>query len=159
MPGPQGLALATVAGLSLATGCDRRPVFQPPAASFTVETLAFADSTDAGPPQPTRAAAVTPAFFAAADSLAVRPLLGRRFQPGDYQPGAARVLLLGHRLWQQRYGARPQVIGTWVRVDGRPAVVVGVMPPTFDVPPGTEAWVPRPRVGADTTGMPARDAR
>jgi hypothetical protein len=155
------LALVTAAGFSAAAACDHRRAYQPPAGSFTVATLDVADSGDTRPPQRMRVAAVTPAFFAAADSLAVRPLLGRRFQPGDYRPGddrpgAARVLLLSHRLWQQRYGARPQVIGTWVRVDGRPTVVVGVMPPDFDAPPGTDAWIPTAGAGADTAAAPAR---
>jgi hypothetical protein len=140
------LAVVAVAGLGVTAGCVRRRAYEPPAASYTVEALDI-DDGGAGPPVRVRGAAVAPTFFAV-DSGAPLPLLGRVFQPGDYRPGPTAIIVLGHRLWQRRYGARPQVIGTPIRVNGRPTIVVGVMPPEFDVPPGTDAWVPR--VGADT---------
>jgi hypothetical protein len=155
MRGAQLLAIAAVAAAAT-TACDRRPVYEPPAASFTVEALDVADGGGARPSQRVRGAAVTPAFFSG-DSLAVRPLLGRLFRPADYQADSGGVVILGQRLWEERFGARPQVIGTWIRVDGRPATVVGVMPRHFDVPAGTDAWVPT--AGTGSAAAPTREFR
>ena len=44
-------------------------------------------------------------------TLGVAPLLGRDFRADDDHSGAAAVALIGHRLWQSRYGARPSVLG------------------------------------------------
>lgn len=61
--------------------------------------------------------------------LGVAPVLGRALEPADEAPGAARVVVLGHGLWQRRFGGAPGVLGTAVALDGAPATVVGVMPP------------------------------
>jgi hypothetical protein len=60
------------------------------------------------------------------------PLLGRDFNPGDEQPGAAPVVILGYAVWASRYGSDPTIVGRTVRVNGRPTTVVGVMPPGSD---------------------------
>ena len=49
-----------------------------------------------------RGARVTSNFF---DVMGVRPALGRAFAPGEDRPGANRVVVLSHRIWQQHFTA------------------------------------------------------
>ena len=137
----------TAAGaLAVVGGCWRpEPAYEPPPASYTVVAVDLADGAGGTAPQRLRAASVRPAFFPA-DVPAVLPLLGRTFVAADYaEPGAGRVVVLSDRLWRQRYGGRPQLIGHTIQLDGHPTAVVGVMPPTFDVPAGADLWMPAPR--------------
>ena len=51
--------------------------------------------------------------------------------------------MIGHGLWQRRFGADPAAIGRELILDGMPTLVVRVMPPAFAFPvAGTELWVP-----------------
>jgi len=55
--------------------------------------------------------------------------LGRGFVAGeDDVARAAPVAILGHGLWQRRYGGDPGVLGTVIRLSGRPFTVIGVAP-------------------------------
>jgi putative ABC transport system permease protein len=75
--------------------------------------------------------------------LGVAPAAGRGFVPDDDVPGAARVAILGHGLWQRRFGGDARAIGRELTLDGTPTVIVGVMPRGFEFPAaGTELWVP-----------------
>jgi putative ABC transport system permease protein len=76
------------------------------------------------------------------DVLGARALLGRALRPDDDRVGADRVVLLGHALWQRRFGADPAVVGRKIVVDGTPMEVVGVMPPAFRYPPKAQMWTP-----------------
>jgi putative ABC transport system permease protein len=80
------------------------------------------------------------------DLLGVPPLAGRTFVEGDDQPGRDRIVVLGHGLWQRRFGADTAVIGRSISLDGEPYVVVGIMPPEFRFAPfwqtRAEMWVP-----------------
>ena len=80
------------------------------------------------------------------DLLGVPPLAGRTFVEGDDQSGRDQIIVLGHALWQRRFGGDRSVIGRSIPVDGKPYVVVGVMPATFRFAPfwitRAEAWVP-----------------
>ena len=76
------------------------------------------------------------------DVLGARAELGRALRADDERPGAARVVVLGHGLWQRRFGTDRSVIGRSVRVDGEPFTVVGVMPPAFGYPARAEVWLP-----------------
>ena len=69
---------------------------------------------------------VTGDFFSA---LGVQPALGRLFLPGEGEfPGGEPILVLGHLTWQRRFGGDPNVVGTTVRLNGKPVRVVGVAP-------------------------------
>ena len=78
------------------------------------------------------------------DVLGVAPLFGRAIRADDQTPGSERVVVLGHTLWESRFGGNPAVVGTTIRVNSRPATVVGVMPAGFSFPPGAEAWTALP---------------
>jgi predicted permease len=84
--------------------------------------------------------------------IGVQPALGRGFSDEDGRPGAARVVLLSHGLWQTRYGGDGSILGRSIRVDSEPATIVGVMPPGMAFPFNTEVWLP-------VSQMPAAMAR
>lgn len=86
------------------------------------------------------------------DLLGVSPILGRGFRGEEDAPGRNQVVLLGHSLWQRRFGADPGVIGRVVRMNGLPFTVVGVMPPAFRFPQEAEIWMPMGFTPEDLTG-------
>ena len=59
------------------------------------------------------------------DLLGVAPALGRGFAPDEIGPGREQVIVLTHQLWN-RLGADPGILGTDVRLQGRPFTVIGV---------------------------------
>ena len=75
--------------------------------------------------------------------LAVEPLMGRTFAVGEQ---VDKILVMGHELWRQRFGADPNILGQVLNLNGEGYEVIGVMPPGFLFPPfwATEArfWVP-----------------
>ena len=70
------------------------------------------------------------------------PLLGRVFLPGEDRPGAEKVVVLSHRLWQRKLGGDPAVVGRALTLSGASYTVIGVMPPGFVHPTGIELWTP-----------------
>ena len=48
-------------------------------------------------------------------------MLGRDFVADDDRPGAQPVALIGHGVWQNRYGSNPSVIGRASRINDVPA--------------------------------------
>lgn len=82
---------------------------------------------------------VTEDFFRV---LGVTPALGRDFTAEDNTPGAPKVAILSHRIWQRDFAANPNIHGTAIRINGKPATVVGVMPQGFSFPLNEEIWVP-----------------
>jgi putative ABC transport system permease protein len=87
-----------------------------------------------------RGARVTASFF---DVLGVPPALGRAFAPGDDRPGAARVVVLSHRIWQERLHGDPDALGRQIDVNDVPRTIIGIMPPRFAYPARqVELWLP-----------------
>ena len=75
--------------------------------------------------------------------LGARPHLGRLFTDDDARVGADGVVLLSHRAWTRRFGASPDVLGSFVDVDGERRSVVGVLAEGFYFPsPWEEVWTP-----------------
>ena len=74
--------------------------------------------------------------------LGVQPMLGRDLMAEDNAPGAEKVAIIGHGLWQRDFGGTPDVVGRAVRINGTPATIVGVMPRGFAFPVNEELWVP-----------------
>jgi hypothetical protein len=133
---------AAVLCLSLAAcqWIDPRPSARAPSApadSYRVASFEFA--TGSGPSQTIRGASVTPAFFQAAN---VPPILGRRFVAEEHKPLGSQVVTISYRFWQRSLKGDRGVIGTTIRLNGRAYTIVGVMPREFDLPPGTDLWLP-----------------
>ena len=61
----------------------------------------------------------------------IQPLMGRFFALEEMQPGHDQVAIIGHRLWQERYGADPGILGKTVDLDERRYTIAGVMPANF----------------------------
>jgi predicted permease len=76
--------------------------------------------------------------------LRAKPALGRTFAPGDDGPGTDRVVVIGWKLWQARFGGRPDIVGKTIRVNGTPREVIGVMPERFLFPIREEIWATLP---------------
>lgn len=74
--------------------------------------------------------------------VGVTPVLGRTLAAGDDVEGGPRVAVVSHGLWLRRWGGAPSVLGSRLKLNGRAHTVVGVLPPDFDYPVGTEVWTP-----------------
>jgi predicted permease len=61
----------------------------------------------------------------------VPPRLGRYLAPAEMEAGQDRVAVIGHRLWQMRYGSDPAILGKTIDLDERRHTIVGVMPASF----------------------------
>ena len=98
--------------------------------------------TGAGEPERLQGARVTASLFS---TLRSRPVIGRAFtEEEQLDPGrASAVTVLGHGLWQRRFGGDPAVVGRKLLLNGRPHEVLGVMGAGFGYPDlGFELWTP-----------------
>lgn len=59
-------------------------------------------------------------------ALGVKPAAGTLFTASS---GAPAAIVLGHTFWMKKFGGDPGVIGRRIRVDGSPAVIIGVVQP------------------------------
>jgi putative ABC transport system permease protein len=92
-----------------------------------------------GDPERVQGFRVTSGFF---ELLGIPPARGRTFGADDEQPGNHRRIVLSDALWKRRFGADPSIVGTDIVVDGVAHTVIGVAPPHFGFPVGSELWVP-----------------
>jgi putative ABC transport system permease protein len=87
--------------------------------------------------------------------IQAKAFLGRTFLPADELPGAAPVVVIGYRVWMERYAGLPSVIGREVHVNGQPATIIGVMPKGFRFPDNVDLWMPL----LPTPNLAKRDTR
>ena len=81
--------------------------------------------TGSGRPELIPGVSVGASYF---DIFGVQPVLGRTFAPDEDQLGKSQVVVLSHRLWENRFGADPTIIGRTLNLNGKPYTVIGVMP-------------------------------
>ena len=98
-------------------------------------------STEEGRPERFGGGLLTLGAF---EALGVQPVLGRGFRASDALAGAEPVMLIGHDLWQERYGGSAGIIGQGVRANGVVRSVIGVMPAEFAFPFRESIWLPLP---------------
>ena len=72
----------------------------------------------------------------------VSPILGRDFTADDNKPGAERVVILGNEIWKRDFNGDPDIVGQSVRVNSKPATIIGVMPPNYKFPNLEQLWMP-----------------
>ena len=82
---------------------------------------------------------VTEDFF---KIVGVSPIMGRDFTAEDNKPGAEKTTILGHEIWQRDFNADPHIVGQSVRINGKAATIIGVMPAGFKFPISEQLWVP-----------------
>jgi len=68
------------------------------------------------------------------DLIGVHPALGRNFTAQEDRLGVPPAVILGHKLWQRRFGSSSEVIGKMIDLDGRSRSIVGVLPANFVFP-------------------------
>ena len=90
-------------------------------------------------PESVTAGAVSSGLFAL---FGGSPTLGRVFTESEDQANA-KVVVLGHALWQRRFGSDLGVLGKTVLIDREPHEIIGVMPATFVTAfTPTDLWTP-----------------
>src|SRR5205809_1721442 len=67
--------------------------------------------------------------------------MGRDFTADDNKPGAEKVAILGHEIWKRDFNGDPNIVGQSVRINGKAATIIGVMPPNFKFPFSEQLWV------------------
>jgi len=66
------------------------------------------------------------------ETLGVPIVRGRSYNAIEDSPKGARVVVISHRAWRDRFGSAPDVVGRVVKLDGEPTEVVGVASPVLD---------------------------
>jgi len=86
---------------------------------------------------------VTPNYFR---TLGVEPLAGRLFGADEERDGAASVAVISARLWRERFGGAPAVVGRTIRINGQPVTIAGVAPEDFlgasPMLSAADMWIP-----------------
>jgi putative ABC transport system permease protein len=74
--------------------------------------------------------------------LGMKPVMGRDFTAEDNRPGAEKVALIGYGIWQRDFGSAKNIVGRSIRLNGKPATIIGVMPKGFEFPQNDQLWIP-----------------
>ncbi|HEY2393804.1 MAG TPA: ABC transporter permease [Candidatus Angelobacter sp.] len=98
-----------------------------------------ANLTAPGEPEEIQAVAVSAGYL---PLLGVSPVLGRTFQPEDEERKNGNVALLSQRLWRERFGSDPGVVGKTITLEEKLYTVIGVMPRHFEGPGQRDVWLP-----------------
>ena len=64
-------------------------------------------------------------------TLGINPWIGRMMTDADDREGAPLVAVMSYRIWKDKYGADPSVVGAGYQINGHPFTVIGVGPPGF----------------------------
>jgi predicted permease len=150
VPVPGGARLVAVRDRNLTQSDDSMRVSYPDFRDYRAQSSSFESleaatdeegtvSENSKAPEAFRMERTSTGLF---DMLHISPTLGRGFVPADGNPGAAPVLLIGYGIWKERYGSSPSVIGRAVRVNEKPATIIGVMPDGFKFPSNVDMWMP-----------------
>ena len=73
--------------------------------------------------------------------IGVSPIMGRDFTADDNKPGSEKVAILSHEIWKRDFNGDPNIVGQSVRINGKAATIIGVMPPNFKFPFSEQLWV------------------
>jgi predicted permease len=98
-----------------------------------------------GKTQPVR---VTAAYVSGTllETLGVSPMMGRLITPADDAPGAPLVADISYGTWKSVFGGDADILGHETMLDGKKTTIIGVMPASFQFPPGesdpAKVWTP-----------------
>src|SRR3954470_24000023 len=77
------------------------------------------------------------------EALAVQPERGRWFRREETRAGGPALVIVSHDLWHSEFGAREDLVGGTIEVDGVMRDVIGIMPAGFDLMDRrVELWLP-----------------
>jgi len=96
-------------------------------------------------------AVVSSGFF---KSLGVEPFRGRAFTSEEQRLHGSPAIIVSYAYWERYLGGAADLSGFHLAMDGDVYPVIGVMPATFNYPPGVSAWIPREL----TAELPSRTA-
>ena len=149
------VAVLTVASRNATQFGNLLPLSYPNLKDFRDRNVVLTDLAGYSPPlalglaidqdQPTRVFAqlVTGNYF---DVLGIRPAAGRFFTPNeDRTPGTHPVAVIGHGLWQRRFGGSAGAIGRTIALNRLDVTIVGVAPEGFKGVTsmfGPDLWLP-----------------
>ena len=104
-----------------------------------VQTSAF-NLTGGDEPERLPGARVSADFF---EMLGVPLALGRGFTAAEMEPGRDLAVVLGHGLWQRRFGGDPALVGEAITLNDRRYTVIGIAPRGLAFPSqSTQLWTP-----------------
>ncbi|MEM6704078.1 MAG: ABC transporter permease [Acidobacteriota bacterium] len=100
----------------------------------------FANLTGDGRPEQLQVEEATPGLL---PMVGAKAAVGRVFTADEALPGQADVVVLTHRLWEDRFGARPDIVGQTIELDRQRAEVIGVLSEDFEwINWDVDAWRP-----------------
>ena len=85
----------------------------------------FSVNTGAGVPERVRGIRASSGFLSV---MGLKPVIGRELTPAEDKAGAPNVALISEKLWRQRFGGSPAVLGQRATIDGVVREIVGVFP-------------------------------
>src|ERR1700690_1011642 len=132
---PLGIHTFSASTLNYMSWCERSSSFE----SLVAMQDGSANLSGQGEPVRVAGMAVTARFF---DTLGIRPIRGRTFAVGEDQPGRGQVILISDRLWRERYGGDPNLIGRAILVNGENRTVIGIVPLEVGFANDRDAWEP-----------------
>ena len=104
---------------------------------FSSYALRRAVVTGIGDPEQLVVVRATPEFFGVVQT---EPIAGRLFAANEEH---AAVVVLGHGLWQRKFGGNADAVGQILRLDSVPHTIIGVLPKSFQFPARElDAWIP-----------------
>ena len=92
---------------------------------------------EAGTPERVSVSTVSEGYF---EMFGLAPAAGRVFIAEDVSASQPLTVMLGHHYWRTRFDGDPAAVGRTIRVDGKPAEVVGIAPEGFQ--PEVAVWRP-----------------
>ena len=108
--------------------------------------------TGSGEPEMLRGARTSAQLF---DAIGLPVHRGRVFTVEEDKPGQPALVVLGHALWQKRFGGRDDALGQTLTLNGEPHTVIGVLPPEFNSPTRSDFWTQLGR-SSDQSGFQNR---
>ena len=99
-------------------------------------------TADNSSPELVRGRLVSSNYF---DVLQVRPILGRAFASDEDRTNASPVVVISQEFWKTRFGARSEILGQSIGLNGSSFTIVGVASPGFSgevVGSPTDVWIP-----------------
>ncbi len=117
--------------------------------SFAAYTRSDVQLSGQGEPVKLTGFMVTAGFF---HTLGLHTALGREFTTRNEIPNSERVVMLSDRVWRDRFGSAPDIVGRKITLQSQPFTVAGVMPPGVEHPGNSynpvaygetvDAWLP-----------------